>query len=98
MIVSFRYSWLQTFFEDNVFTSRVPADIKNRVFRKLQILDDATTDNDLRSPPGNHFERLRGNLTGWHSIRVNKRWRLVFRWDGALGEASEVYLDDHSYS
>ena len=54
-------------------------------------------DRDLRSPPSNHFEKLRGNLDGLHSIRVNKRWRLVFRWDSGRGEAKDVYLDDHSY-
>jgi len=40
---------------------------------------------------------LRGHLDGFHSIRVNKRWRLIFQWDGGKGEASGVYLDDHSY-
>jgi proteic killer suppression protein len=75
----------------------VPADLSGRLFRKLQMLDDATTDADLRTPPSNHFEKLSGNLAGYHSIRVNKRWRLVFVWDGSRGEASDVYLDDHSY-
>jgi hypothetical protein len=59
--------------------------------------DDATTDQDLRVPPSNHFEKLRGNLAGFRSIRVNSQWRLVFRWDGRRGEAEGVYLDDHSY-
>lgn len=58
------------------------------------MIDDATTDRDLRVPPSNHFEKLRGNLDGHHSIRVNKQWRLVFRWDGRKGEASDLYLDD----
>lgn len=61
------------------------------------MLDDATTDSDLRCPPSNHFEKLSGNLAGQHSIRVNKRWRLIFLWDGSRGEARDVYLDDHSY-
>jgi proteic killer suppression protein len=60
-------------------------------------VDDATTDRDLRSPPSNHFEKLRGHLDGFHSIRVNKRWRLVFRWNSGRGEAKDLYLDDHSY-
>ena len=67
------------------------------MFRKLQMIDDATTDQDLRVPPSNHFEKLRGHLTGFQAIRVNKQWRLVFRWDGSRGEAAGVYLDDHSY-
>jgi proteic killer suppression protein len=61
------------------------------------MIDDATTDQDLRVPPSNHFEKLRGNLAGFYSIRVNKQWWLVFRWDGGRGEAESVYLDDHSY-
>ena len=48
-------------------------------------------------PPSNHFEKLRGNLVGFHSIRVNKQWRLMFRWDSGRGEAEGIYLDDHSY-
>ena len=51
---------------------------------------------DLRVPPSNHFEKLSGKLKGLHSIRVNQQWRLVFRWDGSRGEATGVYLDDHS--
>lgn len=61
------------------------------------MLDDATTDQDLQVPPSNHFEKLRGNLKAFHSIRVNEQWRLVFQWDGDRGEAADVYLDDHSY-
>ena len=75
----------------------VPADLESRLFRKLQMIDDATSDQDLRVPPSNHFEKLRGNLAGCHSIRVNSQWRLIFRWDGSRGEAEGVYLDDHSY-
>ena len=61
------------------------------------MIDDATTDQDLRSPPSHHFEKLLGDLEGLHAIRVNKQWRLIFRWVGAKGEASALYLDDHSY-
>jgi len=61
------------------------------------MIDDAVTDQDLRIPPSNHFEKLRGNLEGFCSVRVNKQWRLIFRWDGGRGEAADIYLDDHSY-
>jgi proteic killer suppression protein len=61
------------------------------------MLDDATSDDDLRTPPSNNFEKLRGNLAGFWSIRVNGQWRLIFRWDGIRSEAADVYLDDHSY-
>ncbi len=98
MITSFRDDWLRAFFMDDVRSRNIPPDLAIRLFRKLQMLDDATTDQDLRVPPSNHFEKLRGKLEGLHSIRVNQRWRLVFRWDGGRGEASGVYLDDHSYA
>jgi proteic killer suppression protein len=67
------------------------------LFRKIQTVDDATTDRDLRVPPCNHFEKLRGNPEGFHSIRVDKQWRLIFRCDGGPGEATGVYLDAPTY-
>jgi proteic killer suppression protein len=97
MIVGFRDDWLRAFFVDDVRSRNIPPGLENRLFRKLQMIDDATCDQDLRVPPSNHFEKLRGNLAGLHSIRVNKQWRLIFRWDGRKGEASETYLDDHGY-
>ncbi len=97
MIESFRDDWLRAFFVDGVRSKKIPPDLESRLFRKLQMIDDATTDQDLRIPPSNRFEKLRGDLSAFHSIRVNKQWRLIFQWDGAKGEASGVYLDDHSY-
>ena len=97
MIESFRDGWLRDFFVDDVRSRKIPPDLESRVFRKLQMIDDAMTDQDLRVPPSNHFEKLRGKLEAFHSIRVNKQWRLIFRWDGSKGEASDVYLDDHRY-
>lgn len=97
MIASFRDRWLCDFFVDDVRSKRIPSTIEGRLFRMLQLIDDATSDQDLRAPPSNHFEKLRGTLLGWHSIRVDKQWRLVFRWDASKGQAHDIYLDDHSY-
>jgi toxin HigB-1 len=97
MIMGFRDDWLRAFFVEDIRSRKIPLDLENRLFRKIQMIDDATTDLDLRVPPSNHFEKLRGHLQGFHSIRVNKQWRLVFNWDGGRGEARDVYLDDHSY-
>jgi proteic killer suppression protein len=88
-------AWLRDFFEKDVHSKKIPADLRDRLFRKLQLLDDATNDADLRVPPSNHFEKLSGKLEGYHSIRVNTQWRLVFRWSS--GKATQIYLDDHSY-
>jgi len=95
VIESWRDSWLREFFVNDKFAKQIPADLRDRVFLKLQLLDDATTDADLRVPPSNHFEQLIGSLAGFHSIRVNNQWRLIFRWEG--DKANDVYLDNHSY-
>jgi proteic killer suppression protein len=95
MIESWRDDWLRDFFIKDAFAKKLPSDIRDRVFRKLQMIDDATCDADLRIPTSNHFEKLNSALEGFCSIRVNARWRLIFRWNGS--EASEIYLDDHSY-
>jgi proteic killer suppression protein len=97
LIVSFRDEWLRAFFVEDVHAKHIPPDLETRLFRKLQMIDDAVTDSDLRVPPSNHFEKLRGALDGLHSIRVNQQWRLIFAWDGRRGQARGLYLDDHSY-
>lgn len=97
MILSFRDNWLRDFFLHDRASRKIPAKLTAALFRKLQIVDEASHDADLRVPPGNRFEKLRGKLEGWHSIRVNEQWRLIFHWNGQLGEASSIYLDNHSY-
>jgi len=97
MILSFRDDWLREFFVNDIRSKRIPADLEIRLFRKIQMIDDATADADLRVPPSNHFEKLRGKLAKFHSIRVSQQWRLVFQWDGSRGEALDLYLDNHSY-
>jgi len=97
MIKNFRDDWLRKFFVEDIQTKKIPADICSRLFRKLQLLDDATNDADLRSPPINHFEKLSGKSKDKCSIRVNDQWRLIFTWDDERGEADGIYLDNHSY-
>ena len=97
LIRSFRDRWLRDFYLEDKTGKKLPVEIEDRLFRKLQLIDDATCDPDLRSPPSNHFEKLIGNLAGKHSIRINKQWRLVFTWSGERGEAQGVYLDNHDY-
>lgn len=64
MILDFRDRWLREFFVLNLSSRSIPADLESQLFRKLQLLDDATCDLDLRSPPSNHFEMLKGTLSG----------------------------------
>ncbi len=95
MIASWKDVWLRNFFEKDTHSKKIPADLRDRLFRKLQMIDDAETDADLRVPPSNHFEQLNGTLAGWHAIRVNAQWRLIFRW--SENKALDLYLDNHSY-
>lgn len=97
MIKSFKHGWLKDFYFSDKVSKRIPASVECRLFRKLQLIDDASCDLDLRSPPSNHFEKLSGHLAGKHSIRVNKQWRLIFEWSGDGGEACKLYLDNHDY-
>jgi len=69
-----------------------PADLVRVALRTLDMLHNARTLTDLRVPPGNRLEALRGNLDGLHSIRVNDQWRVVFRWRD--GNAEDVRLMD----
>ncbi len=62
--------------------------------RKLQMLDDALELRDLRAPPGNRLEALRGNRAGQHSIRINDQWRVCFVWTPAGAEQVEI-VDYH---
>jgi len=57
------------------------------------MLNNAQNINDLRIPPSNGLEKLIGNLKGFYSIRINKQWRIIFKWDS--GNASEVEIIDY---
>ena len=70
-----------------------PNDIVASVLRKLDMLNAAQVLLDLRSPPGNRLEALRGKWRGLHSIRVNEQWRIIFRW--VEGAAHDVRLLDY---
>jgi toxin HigB-1 len=65
--------------------------IEKVALRKLDMLDSATRLADLRAPPGNRLEALRGDREGQHSIRINDRWRLCFVWrDSDSGSGAEL--------
>jgi proteic killer suppression protein len=72
---------------------RFPREVVDAALVKLDSLNGAASMLDLRSPPGNRLEALKGELKGFHSIRVNDQWRLVFRWQG--NDAHEVRLTDY---
>ncbi len=64
------------------------------MLRKLVLVDAAERLDDLRVPPGNRLEKLKGNRAGQHSIRVNDQWRVCFRWEGADAYGVEI-VDYH---
>jgi proteic killer suppression protein len=72
---------------------RFPRDIVDVALVKMDLLNGAAAVLDLRSPPGNRLETLKGDLKGYHSIRINEQWRLVFRWED--NNAHEVRLIDY---
>jgi len=71
----------------------LPRDIQDRALRKLRQLDASRKMDDLRVPPSNRLEVLRGNRKGQMSLRVNNQWRLCFVWDN--GEAFDVAIVDY---
>jgi toxin HigB-1 len=70
---------------------KFPREIQDRALQKLRQLDASRTLNDLRNPPGNRLETLRGDRTGQMSIRINDQWRICFVWqDGDVGDVEIV--------
>jgi proteic killer suppression protein len=72
---------------------RFPAELQRLMLRKLVLVDAAEQLQDLRVPPGNRLEKLKGDRAGLHSIRVNDQWRICFRWKD--GNAFDVAIVDY---
>jgi proteic killer suppression protein len=72
---------------------KFPANIQDRALRKLRQMDASRSVEDLRHPPANRLEALRGERSGQMSIRVNDQWRICFRWIG--GDAHDVEIVDY---
>jgi len=72
---------------------RLPPDIQASALRKLRLMNNSRVLEDLRVPPGNRLEALKGNLKGRYSIRINDQWRIVFIWSD--GGPSDVEITDY---
>ena len=70
-----------------------PSELRRVMLRKLGHVDAAVRLDELRLPPGNRLEKLHGDRAGQHSIRVNDRWRICFRWTGS--DADDVAIVDY---
>ena len=95
MIASFADAATEALFhgEGGKAVRRIPSDIRSVGVRKLDMVNAASVLDDLRVPPGNRLEALKGDLKGKHSIRINDQWRAVFRWEG--GDAHDVEIMDY---
>jgi proteic killer suppression protein len=76
-----------------VGSRRLPPALQRVGYRKLAILDAADSLDDLRVPPGNRLEKLRGDRAGQYSIRINERWRICFVWRGT--DVYDVQIVDY---
>ena len=72
---------------------KLPSDIQQVALRKLRMINNSITINDLRVPPANRLEKLSGNRAGQWSIRINDQWRVCFRWEGS--DALDVEITDY---
>ena len=95
MIVSFNHRATSDMFHgiSSRHSRSLPTQIQEPALYKLDILNAAQSLKDLRSPPGNRLEALKGDLSGFHSIRINAQWRIIFRWID--GNAYDVQIVDY---
>ena len=92
MIKSFRDGDTEKVFGRR-FSRRLPTDLQSVALRKLRMLNNAVSVNDLRSPPANRLEKLSGDREGQQSIRINDQWRVCFSW--REGDAHNVEITDY---
>ena len=92
MIRSFRDRETATIW-DGIRSRRLPPDIQTVALRKLRMLNRARVIEDMRIPPANRLEPLKGARKGQWSIRINRQWRICFRWDD--GDAHDVEIVDY---
>ena len=95
MIEAFGNALAEDLFDDKrtKATRAFPANLRRAGRRKLLYLHDASELKDLRVPPGNRLERLKGRWQGFYSIRINNQWRVIFRWKS--GNAFKVQVVDY---
>jgi proteic killer suppression protein len=92
MIRSFRCRETESIW-NGASSRKFPADMQQRALNKLRQLDASQTVADLRNPPGNRLEALKGGRKGQFSIRINGQWRICFRWES--GDAHDVEIVDY---
>ena len=76
-----------------IVSKRIPIEIQNVARRKLRMINNSNDINDLRIPPANRLEKLKGNLSNYYSIRINNQWRIIFIWEN--NDAYDVKIIDY---
>lgn len=92
MIISFGNKETEKIWHGLV-SKKLPIEIQDIARRKLRMINNSTDINDLRIPPANKLERLKGNWKEYFSIRINNQWRIIFKWKN--GNANEVEIIDY---
>lgn len=92
MIVSFKDKETEKIWNGFV-SKKLPRKIQDTARRKLRMINNSIDVNDLKIPPANRLEKLKGNLKEFNSIRINNQWRIIFKWDN--GNALEVEIVDY---
>ncbi len=97
MIVSFGDKTTSDLYhgEVNRRVRKLPNQIHEPALYKLDVINAAQSLDDLKSPPGNRLEPLKGDLKGFYSIRVNSQWRITFRWESNAAHDVQI-MDYHS--
>jgi len=92
MIKNFKHKEAEKIWNGKL-SSRLPTNIQEVARRKLRMLNNAKQLTDLRIPPNNPLEALKGNRAGQYSIRINDQWRICFKW--AEGDVRDVAIEDY---
>jgi proteic killer suppression protein len=94
VIESFRDEFtLNLYLGKKIPKSKIPTELHKIAQRKLDMLNSAKTIEDLRIPPNNRLEKLKGELKDYWSIRINDKYRIIFRFEN--GNAYDVFIDDY---
>jgi proteic killer suppression protein len=93
MILSFGDPEVEKLFQERKKSRKLPEDIQRIALRKLLMIHASSNINDLRVPPSNHLEKLKGNRKHQHSIRINDQWRICFTWK--QNNAFDVTIEDY---
>ena len=78
---------------NGIVSKKLPREIQDVGRRKLRMINNSSDVTDLRIPPANRLEKLKGDLKEFYSIRINNQWRIIFKWEN--GNAFEVEIMDY---